>query len=427
MSLRFVHSADVHLDSPLRGLSRYDGAPVDVLRGASRKAFEHLIQFTLEQEASFLVIAGDLYDGALQDFSASLFVARHLSRLHEPGVKTFIIQGNHDATNRMRKDLRSALPSSVRIFSATQPESAVLEDLGVAIHGQSYAIEAVRENLVQQYPAAMPGLLNIGMLHTSLTGREGHANYAPCTQQDLERLGYDYWALGHVHQREAVSHEPPIHFSGNVQGRHIRETGPKGALLVEMDRSGNARTTFQALDAVRWERLIIDAAGMSHGHELLDAFDEHASRALAESGGRLLAARVVITGETKLHAALIARREMQRAELTAKAESLPGDLWLEKLEVQTRPIRAKGPHDRSGATGELMHLLNEAAQDRALLEPHMSQLAPFFEKVRGALPEEASALDFADGSLAAKRLEEVRGYIDDALSELATRPSDTEG
>jgi len=194
--VKFLHAADIHLDSPLRGLERYEGAPVGEIRGATRRAFERLVDLAIEEEVAFVLLAGDLYDGDWKDYNTGLFFVSQMNRLREADIRAFVIAGNHDAASQITRVLRP--PDNVKVFSTKRPETAVLEDLGVALHGQGFASVAVTEDLSAGYPAAVPHLFNIGLLHTSLDGREGHAAYAPCSVDGLRSRGYQFWALGHV-------------------------------------------------------------------------------------------------------------------------------------------------------------------------------------------------------------------------------------
>ena len=155
-----------------------------------------------------------------------------MARLGRAGIPVFVIKGNHDAHSVVTRSI--TLPSNVTVFGVRSAETHVIEHLGVALHGQSFADRQVPENLARDYPAPMPGMFNIGILHTSLTGRPPHADYAPCTLDDLRMRGYDYWALGHVHAFEVISQDPFVVYPGNIQGRNIRETGEKGAVLVSV-------------------------------------------------------------------------------------------------------------------------------------------------------------------------------------------------
>src|SRR3954451_11192985 len=180
--MKFIHAADIHLDSPLIGLQRYDGAPVEALRGATRRAFQALVDLALAEPVDFLLIAGDLYDGDWRDFNTGLFFVQQATRLTRAGIPIFLIHGNHDAESRISR--RLTLPETGKMFSAARPETARRPELGVAIHGQSFRPPDVTDTLARDYPAPIPGWFNIGLLHTAATGREGHAPYAPCDPRD---------------------------------------------------------------------------------------------------------------------------------------------------------------------------------------------------------------------------------------------------
>lgn len=255
---RFLHAADIHLDSPLRGLHRYEGAPQDEIRQASRRALANLVQLALDESVAFVLIAGDLYDGDWKDHRTGLYFVSQMVRLREAGIPVFVIAGNHDAMNRMTRSL--PLPENVRMLDHKKAETVKLEKLGVAVHGQSFAAQAVLEDLSAGYPPAVGGMFNIGVLHTCATGRDGHDNYAPCTVEGLISKRYDYWALGHVHARETLHREPDIVFPGNIQGRHIRESGAKGCMLVEVNARQKLEATMRPLDVFRWQKCWVDAA-----------------------------------------------------------------------------------------------------------------------------------------------------------------------
>ncbi len=254
--VRFLHTADIHLDSPLKGLEAHEDAPVEEIRGATRRAFDNCIDLAIEEAVDFLLIVGDLYDVDWKDYNTGLFFASRMGRLNRAGIAVFIVSGNHDAANQITRTM--PLPDNVTFFSAKKPHSIQLNNLGVIIHGQSYPSRAVTENLALQYPQYESGFFNIGLLHTSLTGREGHEPYAPCSLDDLKSKGYDYWALGHVHQREIVAREPWIVFPGNIQGRHIRETGAKGATLVTVEDGRITDVQDYELDVLRWAICQVD-------------------------------------------------------------------------------------------------------------------------------------------------------------------------
>jgi len=205
--MKFVHAADPHIDSPMKGLAAYPGAPVEAMRGATRQAFESLVDMCIAEQADLLLIAGDVYDGDWKDFSTGLYLRSQLARLREQGIQVVMIRGNHDAASVITRNLK--LPG-IHVLHHDRPDSVVLDELGVVVHGQSFANRSVTENLAAGYPAPLPGLVNIGLLHTCLGGYADHANYAPCALEQLAGHGYDYWALGHIHERSVLHTDPYV-------------------------------------------------------------------------------------------------------------------------------------------------------------------------------------------------------------------------
>ena len=331
---RFLHAADIHLDSPLRGLEAYPDAPVEQIRGAARRAFDNLIRLAIEEEVAFVLLAGDLYDGDWKDYNTGIFFMHRMGRLREAGIPVFMIAGNHDAASQLTKSL--TFPDNVTLLSSRRAATRVLDDLGVAIHGQGFATRAVAEDLSRGYPDPVPGLFNIGLLHTSLTGRPGHEPYAPCTLAALRGHGYDYWALGHVHQREVLSRDPWVVFPGNIQGRHIRETGPKGCVLVTVDEGRISAVENRDLDVLHFALLDVDVSDRADLPAVYELARTAMERELDLAQGRPLAARVRLAGASGLHPALRRSEIHVREELRAMAASL-GEVWLEKLVLATAP------------------------------------------------------------------------------------------
>ncbi len=333
--MRFLHAADLHIDSPLRGLDRYEGAPVDDVRGATRRAFENMIGTALSEHVDLVVIGGDLYDGDWPDHNTGLFFVKGVTQLAEEGIPVAIVRGNHDAASKLTKSLR--LPRNIHLLADTKPETVVLDGIGVAVHGQSFITSAVLDDLASAYPSFIPDCFNIGLLHTSLNGCLGHDNYAPTTLDVLRGKGYDYWALGHVHAAEIVHREPWVVYPGNTQGRHIRESGPKGCALVTVE-NGVVQHQAIALDVMRWETLTFDIAALSDLDALLDAATVEIRRRLGQSDGRTLALRVRIAGSGSLHRMLAAQPETIEQQLRSAAiEASNAQVWIEKVELTTRP------------------------------------------------------------------------------------------
>jgi DNA repair exonuclease SbcCD nuclease subunit len=367
--MRFIHCADIHLDSPLRGLDLYDGAPAEEMRHATRRAFANVVDLAIERSADFVLIAGDIFDGDWPDFNTGLYFASQLRRLAGADIRVFLSYGNHDAVSKLTRSV--PLPKNVFSFPANRPATEVIESLGVAIHGQSFATEAVTTDLSAAYAEPRAGLLNIGVLHTALSGREGHQPYAPTTADRLSDKGYDYWALGHVHNREIVRQSPWIVFPGNTQGRHARETGAKGCMVVEAEVGVGIRSVeFVATDVARWHHLAIDIAGLASADELHAAVQAavRAVQVLAEE--RILALRLTLAGRGPLHHAIVSNREAIRAQLAASiGEASAGRAWLEKVRIKvTAPLDLPRLAERDDPIGLLIRSIESLEADPVMLQ-----------------------------------------------------------
>lgn len=333
---RFIHAADIHLDSPLVGLSQYDGAPVDEIRGATRKALENLTDLAIAEEVAFVVIAGDLYDGDWKDYNTGLFFALQMTQLREHGIRVYIVYGNHDAASQITKELD--LPTNVTAFPSNKAKTALLEDIGVAIHGRSFASRKVTDDVSGRFPDPVSGMFNIGLLHTSANGREGHEPYAPCTVKGLVSKGYAYWALGHVHGREVLNEDPWIVFPGNIQGRHIRETGPKGCTLVTVEDNEVASIEHRDLDMLRWALCEVDATDAEDGDDVVACVQNRISAEIAELERNLLAVRIELTGACKAHEELLSNPDRWINQIRQSATDISGGLvWIQKVKIKTRP------------------------------------------------------------------------------------------
>ena len=404
---RFIHAADLHLDSPLRGLALYDGAPVDEIRGAARQAMEKLVALAIDEEVAFVLIAGDLYDGEWRDYNTGLFLVAQMARLRDAGIPVCVISGNHDAASVVTKHLR--MPDNVRVLSVKQPETVIFDDLGVAIHGQGYATRAEKSDLSQAYPKASPGLFNIGMLHTSLTGRPGHQPYAPCTVEGLRSRGYDYWALGHVHKREVVAQDPWVVFPGNIQGRHARETGPKGCSLVTVDDGAVTSVDPSVLDVLRWSLRRVDATDADDGSEVLERVTHALQEELDGFTGETLAVRLHIEGTCAAHREIAANPEEWRNQIRATAVDIgAGSIWLEKVHFRTRGVLStEQAAEREDALSGLVESIRDIDADDARL----AELASLFDDLRPKLPPQLAS---DDDPLDLKAPETIRAALDDA-------------
>lgn len=383
-AIQVLHAADLHIDSPLGGLVPYEGAPVDQIRGATRRAVENLVKYAIAERVDLVLIAGDVFDGDWKDFNTGLFWIGQLTRLHEAGIPVVVVAGNHDAGSEISRSL--TLPPLVTMFDSVAPDRKVFDDLALAVVGQSYSTRSVTADLAAGFPQADPGLFSLGLLHTSLDGRPGHANYAPCSLEGLRSRGYGYWALGHIHQREVVCNNPHVVFPGNLQGRHVRETGSKGATRVVIESQEVTTIEHVDLDAVRWHVCNVDASDLTTVEEVLDAIHTTLVTAVEASSPRVVAARVVVTGQSSVHAALWRERDSLLPEVRAAGLG-HGQLWVEKVDLRTHPAADADGARSHGAVRLLTERLTELKQQPELV----AEYEPLFADLRRKIAADAGS------------------------------------
>ena len=386
--MKILHAADLHIDSPLGGLTAYEGAPVSEIRGATRRAVENLINTAVEQEVDLVVVAGDIFDGDWRDFNTGLFWVGQLGRLHDAGIPVVMVAGNHDAASEISRNLR--LPPNVTKFSESRAETKIFDDLDLAVVGQGYATRVVTKDLVSSFPDADSHLFTLGLLHTSLDGRPGHACYAPCAVDELRSKGYDYWALGHVHQREEVNVDPWIVFPGNLQGRHAREIGPKGATLVTV--LSNAVDSIEALelDVVRWHLCVVDAAELTGVDDVLGAIADRFDSIANEPGHRLAAVRVQIVGASPAHEELW--RDPHSFEAEVRSIAVQADrVWVEKVKIETSRALDLARAREDDVVGVLAKRIADLRSDPQLLAAY----EPLFADIRKKIGADARSGDEA--------------------------------
>ncbi len=406
---RFIHAADLHLDSPMLGLESYPDAPIEVLRDATRIALRNLVDLCIEEKVAFLLIAGDVYDGDWKSLGTGRFFADQMARLKREDIPVFLIKGNHDAASQVSREI---IAPGTHTFDHKRPETVLLDTHGVAIHGQSFAQRAVLEDLSSNYPDPVPGYLNIGLLHTSASGTSSlHEAYAPCNVNDLVRRGYDYWALGHVHQREVLCADPPVIFPGNIQGRHVREHAieGKGVTLVEVKHGRIESFTHQPLDTIRWKIVDVDVSGAQSVQEVINRIGGQIRIAVDLCEGRLLAVRIIVSGRTD--ASLAIRKDIESFEQSVRTDVQGAiqEVWIEEIRVQTQANALGEIVSGQGSLGDLLEFIRNASEEQ-LAEPQ-AKLAALRDRIRLTSPDVVNDLELDAPDLLASLLPEVEEAI----------------
>ena len=333
MAFRFVHTADIHLDSPLRSLSLRNPELADLIGNATRQAFVRIIDLCLEEQVNALIIAGDLYDGDQTSMKTARFLATQMQRLHEAGIQVFKIRGNHDALSRITQEL--VLPPSVKVFSG-RAESIQLKTQSqtIAIHGLSFAKPQAPESLLPKYKTPVAGAVNIGIMHTSLAGAPGHDLYAPCSISDLHASGFHYWALGHIHQRTHHAGERTVIMPGMPQGRDINEAGEKSVSLVTVQDDGRIEVEERLTSIAQFARLDVDVSALTQWGDLAERISQTLEQERSRTASAHLVARLRLTGETPL--AWTMRAEMPTCFLpkASSAQSAPVECGSKSLSLR---------------------------------------------------------------------------------------------
>ena len=403
-NFKFLHAADLHLDSPLLGLAGKSAEFAATVERASRVAFDNLVALAIDEGCRFLVLAGDVFDGDLRNFQTGLFFLTGMTRLKAAGIRVFLIAGNHDAENRFAGKL--SFSDNVHVFAHKRAESVPLDELDVTIHGRSFGQQHVLENIAREYPSPQPNRFNIGVLHTACQGSEGHhAVYAPCSLEQLVTHGYDYWALGHVHDRAVLNTHPHVVYPGNLQGRNPREIGAKGATLVGVADNRVVRCEHRDLDVVRWASETVDISGAADRRDVLALVRQSIEAVCGNAGERPVALRLRLSGETAIHSELLLDRTGLRDDVEALLATLPNELWLEKLALRTRAPSTADDVDPTiagrlqaevrslGAGGVMANLLEDCLAEIRTKMPAGARVEDLFAQLRAEAP--ARALDLA--------------------------------
>ncbi|MFC0804813.1 exonuclease SbcCD subunit D [Ensifer sp. P24N7] len=403
MAYRFLHTADVHLDSPLKTLALRNPELSDLIGLATRRAFIRVIDLCLEEQVDALVLAGDLYDGDQTSMKTARFIAEQLRRLHEAGIRTFIIRGNHDALSKITTEL--VMPETVKVFGSSA--EAVVVDGGaahspVAIHGLSFAKPHAPQSLLRHYALPVPDAVNIGIMHTSLGGSEKHDLYAPCSVADLQQSGFRYWALGHIHKRSVVEGAASvIVMPGMPQGRDVNEDGPKSASLVTIKDDRSIVVEERPTAVAQFERLAVDVSEATDWTSMIGKVSSGLHELRASITAEHLVARIQITGSSDLAWRLRRDLDLVRTELETRG-TLIGNVWIDK--VQTVCLPPGSVNSRSGAAGELATIMEDEVTRS---EGYRQELRAIAEELRAQLPAELREMFGPDEASFEKSLADI--------------------
>ncbi|WP_077324973.1 metallophosphoesterase family protein [Virgibacillus siamensis] len=267
--ITFIHAADLHLDSPFKGLSHIPEHIFQEVRKSTFDALTKLVQTAIVRQVDFVLITGDLFDNEKQSLKAQVRLKRAFEELQREQIAVYLSYGNHDFINGNVHPIE--YPENVCVFPDEKVRDFIFEKNGkqmASIYGFSYENRSVTENKVSEYQPMNDSVpFHIAMLHGSLHTNTDHDVYAPFHISDLVEKNVDYWALGHIHVREVLKESPAVVYPGNIQGRSRKESGEKGCYHVVMNDEGTTMN-FVPLQAIQFNELHIDAAEFTDPHQL---------------------------------------------------------------------------------------------------------------------------------------------------------------
>jgi exonuclease SbcD len=398
---RFLHAADLHLDSPFKGLTNLPPAIREYIRESTFQALARMVQLAKREKVDFVVISGDVYDVSDRSLRAQLRFQQAMVSLSDAGIHVYIIHGNHDSEDGSQA--RLDWPSHVHVFGSdevrAEPHLTIDGHTLATISGISYGRASVTDNLVPKFPTPSPGVYSIALLHTNVDGDASHDNYAPCTKEQLIRAGYQYWALGHIHSRRVLHQDPAssfIVYPGNIQGRSVKETGAKGCYIVDVSESGETTLNFHPTEVLRWEQRSLSIDQLKDEQDLKDSLDQFITDLQDELPHIPAVVRLTLTGRGPLHRML--QQGTQLAELIHEFRDeqtrLATDngnvgraghfIWIESCRVETG---AEVPFDQlleqESFIGDMLRLSQTLLQDDAMLRQVCEQaLEPLLSNMK---------------------------------------------
>lgn len=385
MPFRFVHTADIHLDSPLRSLAMRNAELAELIGGSTRQALVGIVDLCLEERVDALIIAGDLYDGDQTSMKTARFLADQMRRLHEAGIVVFKVRGNHDALSRITQEL--VLPPSLKLFGGrAETVEFRVGGLDVAIHGLSFAKPHAPESLLPKYGRPRPGAVNVGIMHTSLAGAAGHDPYAPCAVSDLHMWGFSYWALGHVHVRSEQREASAVVMPGMPQGRDIGEAGPKSVSLVTVTDDHAILIEERPTSIAQFERVPVDLTGVETWPEIIDTIECAIAVVRDATVAPHLVARLVLGGCTNLSWRMQRDRDLLRHDVEHRLGS-SGRTWIDKVEVGTTATRGMTPS--TGASDPIDDLGGLIRGEIMYRREVRESVAELVKEIRDDLPPDA--------------------------------------
>lgn len=340
-NFKFIHTADLHLDSPFKGITEVAGKFSEEIMSSTFRAFDQVLEYCIELEVDFLIIAGDIFDSDNRSLRAEIYFARGMERLNKAGIKVYLIHGNHDPLNSKQNNYN--WPENVYTFPSTGVTRVAYpneEDVAVQIYGRSYPQRFFYENCLPEFAKLHEGKsFSIAIHHSNVDGDKKYDSYAPTSLSEIKKTKYDYWALGHIHHNAILNErEPMVVYSGNTQGRHINERGIKECHYVEVVKNQISDSKWLPTSQIIWEQIEIDITGITRLDQLISLIDKSIEQE-QERYQRPLILRIILFGRSELYLMLQSKEQLLEIEDSLNEHYTNSKLWtiIESIQINVEP------------------------------------------------------------------------------------------
>jgi DNA repair exonuclease SbcCD nuclease subunit len=341
--IKFIHTADLHLDTPFTGLSQWNPELAGKLKHATFNSFGRIVELCLREEVDFLLVAGDIFNSKNQSLAAQLKFVNALKSLSDKGIACYFVCGNHDPLSSWMDQLQ--LPAHVHRFGSQEAQAMTFQRNGQAladIYGISFETESVTGNLAQKIihrrmGQADPAPFQLALMHGTAGSPGPHRNHAPFALEEVAGQKFDYWALGHIHKRQVLRPQgPAVVYPGNPQGRDFGETGSRGCYVVELREGAAPEIRFVPTQAIRFEELAVDLSGEDSINGLQRRIDAAVEALQAKTN---VIIRLLLKGQTSLHGRLGKPGELEQLLQVFNEGQLSRDpfTWFDSIRLDTGP------------------------------------------------------------------------------------------
>ena len=301
--VKILHTGDIHLDSPMSSL---DLSSAEAAREKHRQTFKKMMRYAIDEKIDMILVSGDMFDSKYVTKQTRDMVVDCFAEFAKPVV---IAPGNHDPYYSVSLYKDGALPKNVYIFSSDELQIFDFEELDVSIFGYAFLTPSLTHSPLAQAPSHAHSLCKTRILCAHADTESPISNYAPVLVEDIEKLGFSYAALGHIHNPPAIrSDNTVINYCGFLFGRSFDEIGEGGAYLVNID-GGTTDIQRVSFSSHRFIKDELDVSGAKSNAEIAKKISAYITK---NSYGKDISLCLSLVGTVDLEL-LINKTELQKS------------------------------------------------------------------------------------------------------------------